>query len=275
MAAISPVRPGTAAKPCSGPTSAISRPSSSRTGRRCRLGRLSTFRDIYFERDLREGTLTESAGTGNHRRPRHQVGASSVSCVRRSTTSCSRATRHGSPRRWQHGRRWPLAGDEDRASGCCRRSTTSDPRLSPTSRFSRTATAGHLQPLRHEGGDRHQLHSVRERRDHAPHLGRRRRRRLLRVADAAWASRCPNAAQQQPLVAFFFRQLRLAISSAKSTSKDSHWASAHPRRPGHGLVCAKDRRRQRCSETSAGALPLHGRDPIRQAVLKWIDWPLG
>ena len=36
------------------------RRSRSRTARRCRSGRLSTFFDIYFERDLREGALTES-----------------------------------------------------------------------------------------------------------------------------------------------------------------------------------------------------------------------
>ena len=37
-------------------------------------------------------------------------------------------------------------------------------------------------------------HPVRERRDHAPRLGRRRRDRLLRLADAAWASRCSSSA---------------------------------------------------------------------------------
>ena len=37
-------------------------------------------------------------------------------------------------------------------------------------------------------------HAVRERRDHAPRLGRRRRDRLLRFADAAWASRCSSSA---------------------------------------------------------------------------------
>ena len=41
-----------------------------------------------------------------------------------------------------------------------------------------------LPALRGEGRDRHQLAAVRERRDHAADLGRRRRHRVLRVADA-------------------------------------------------------------------------------------------
>ena len=46
------------------------------------------------------------------------------------------------------------------------------------------APARRLPALRRQGRDRHQLAPVRERRDHAPRLGRRRRHRLLRVADA-------------------------------------------------------------------------------------------
>ena len=45
------------------------------------------------------------------------------------------------------------------------------------------AAAGRLPPLRGEGRDRHQLDPVRERRDHAHGVGRRRRDRLLRLAD--------------------------------------------------------------------------------------------
>ena len=45
-----------------------------------------------------------------------------------------------------------------------------------------------------EGRDRHQLHPVRERRDHATDVGRRRGSGVLRLADARSASRCSSSA---------------------------------------------------------------------------------
>ena len=53
-------------------------------------GRLSTFWDIYFERDLREGTLTESQAQ-EIIDDSSSSGASCASCARRNTTSSSRA----------------------------------------------------------------------------------------------------------------------------------------------------------------------------------------
>ena len=56
--------------------------------------------------------------------------------------------------------------------------------------------AGRLPPLLVKGRDRHELDPVRERRDHAHGLGRRRRDRLLRLADgdgqADAVLRCPR-----------------------------------------------------------------------------------
>ena len=56
-------------------------------------------------------------------------------------------------------------------------------------------TARRVSALRGQGGDRHQLDPIRKRRDHAPRLGRRWRDRLLRLADAASASRCSSSAR--------------------------------------------------------------------------------
>ena len=60
------------------------------------IGRISSFLDIYIERDLREGALDESA-------PRSfginwsRNCASSASCARRITMPCSAATPTGRP----------------------------------------------------------------------------------------------------------------------------------------------------------------------------------
>lgn len=59
MDMIFPNLPKICGKPCSGCILAIWQPSRSRTGQPMSLGRTSTFLDIYAERDLKEGTLTE------------------------------------------------------------------------------------------------------------------------------------------------------------------------------------------------------------------------
>jgi formate C-acetyltransferase len=59
------------------------------------LGRTSTFLDVYFHRDLAEGTLNEEQAQEIIDDFGHQACASSASCAPRSTTSCSPATRPG------------------------------------------------------------------------------------------------------------------------------------------------------------------------------------
>ena len=93
------------------------------------------------------------------------------------------------------GRRRPVAGDEDQLP-------LAPDALQPRSRARAephdlvlAAPARWVPALRRQGRDRHQLAPVRERRDHAPRVGRRRRHRLLRLADAASASRCSSSAR--------------------------------------------------------------------------------
>ena len=101
------------AKPCSGCTSAIWPAVKEQNGAAMSLGRTSTFLDIYFERDLAAGTLTEAAGAGDRRRLRHQAAhrplpahAGVRRAVRRRSDLGHRVDR-------RHGRRRPVAGHED------------------------------------------------------------------------------------------------------------------------------------------------------------------
>ena len=124
------------------------------------------------------------AGAGDHRRLRHQAAhrplpahAGIRRAVRRRSDLGDRVDR-------RHGRRRPVAGDEDELPHPADALQPRPGAGAEPDDLVLAAPARRVPALRRQGGDRHQLAPVRERRDHAPRLGRRRRHRLLRVADA-------------------------------------------------------------------------------------------
>ena len=124
------------------------------------------------------------AGAGDHRRLRHQAAHRALPAHARIRRAVRRRSDLGHRVDRRHGRRRPLAGDEDQLPDAA---DAVQPRAGAGAQpddLVLGADAGRLPPLRRQGGDRHQRAAVRERRDHAPHLGRRRRHRLLRLADA-------------------------------------------------------------------------------------------
>ena len=148
------------------------------------LGRTTTFLDIYFERDLAAGVLTEEQA-----QEIIDDFVIKLRIVRFLRTPEYDDLFAGDPT-WvteshrRDGRRRALARDQDQLPHSAD-ALQPRPGTGAQSDHLVLATAARwLPPLRRQGRDRHQLPPVRERRDHAPRLGRRRRHRLLRVADA-------------------------------------------------------------------------------------------
>ena len=92
--------PKTQKKQCSGCTSDILRLIKTQNGAAMSVGRISTFLDIYIERDLKNGTLTESRGSGTDRPYGHEVPYGEIRTEFLPTTSCSPEIRYGQHWKW-------------------------------------------------------------------------------------------------------------------------------------------------------------------------------
>ena len=132
----------------------------------------------------RRGHAHRGAGAGDHRRLRHQAAHRPLPAHARVRRAVRRRSDLGDRIDRRHGRRRPVARDEDELPHAA-------DALQPRPRAGAephdlvlAAPARRVPALRRQGRDRHELAAVRERRDHAPRLGRRRRDRLLRLADA-------------------------------------------------------------------------------------------
>ena len=103
------------------------------------------------------------------------------------------------------------------------------------------AAARRLPPLLRQGRDRHQLDPVRERRDHAHGLGRRRRDRLLRLADGGGQA---DAVLRRP------RQPRQGLLYAINGGRDEvqRQAGRAADRAGAGRLSRLRRRRRTASK---------------------------
>ena len=117
------------------------------------------------------GRADRGAGAGDHRRFRHQAAHRAIPAHTGIRRTVRRRSNLGDGIDWRHGRRWPAAGDQDQLPISADALQSRPCAGTESDNLVFAAPAGELPQFRRQSRHRHQLDSIRERRNHAAQPG--------------------------------------------------------------------------------------------------------